>query len=425
MTCPTRRSITVVGVGADGCAGLTAHAQNAVMTAQFLVGSNEQHALFPQFQGQRLSLKRPITANLAELHKQSLEHNICILASGDPLFFGIGSLLLRHFPQTDVAFIPQPSSVQWACARLGIPWADATLLSAHGRNLQGLAAQLRQSTRAAILTDPGAHSGPRIAAHLLAHGVTCFKAHLCEHLGSPDERIRALTLQELAETTDVADIHLLVLERSDSPLPPSLPSLPEAAFEHATPLRGLITKREVRVLTLAALRLRPTGVFWDVGAASGSVAIEAALLCPKSQVFAVERHSERAAQCHTNIRALGADNVHVVQGAAPHACVDLPAPDAVFVGGSNGNLAAICKQAFEALRPTGRLVVNTITLENTVEAQRVLSDLAGPPEATLVQLARAQAVGTLQRWSALNPVHIFAVTKPSHPLQHGADHAHL
>jgi precorrin-6Y C5,15-methyltransferase (decarboxylating) len=410
----TRPAVTVIGIGDDGCKGLSARALEAVMTAQWLVGGERQLAFFPEFRGERIVLQSGISEALDRIAAIADEHNVCVVASGDPLFFGVGSLVVKKIGAAHVAVIPQPSCVQWAFARAGLKWDDAAFLSLHGRPRTGLVSRLRRLAKVALLTDAD-NNPPALARHLLEHGQTGFCAWVCENLCGPDERVRSFTLPALAALADddVAALNVLLLVREDPQWrrPPVLPFLPEDAYARRIPKKGLITKREVRLLSLAALGLRPDSVVWDVGAASGSIAIEAAMLAPEGRVYAIEVDPESVEICRDNVKSLGVDNVEVIAGRAPDALADLEAPDAIFVGGSKGSMEEIIDVAWERLRPGGRLVVNAITLENVNEAYQALRKRDLVPEVTLVQIARAEPLARYLRFEALNPIQIFAVTK--------------
>ncbi len=408
-----RRAVTLVGIGDDGCAGLTSRAMNAITKAQVLAGGERQLAFFPDFQGQRVVFKDSLGAAIERIAALAEEHNVCILASGDPLFFGIGGLIIKKLGAEHVEVIPQPSSMQLAFARAGLKWDDAAFLSLHGRPLFGLATRLKRLSKAGIFTDPD-NSPQAIATHLIAHGETGWQTWLCEDLGGPEERVRAFSMAELAEITDTAPLNVLVLVRTDPRRrpPPAIPFLHEDAFAKRMPKKGLITKREVRLLSLAALHLRPDAVLWDIGAGSGSVAIEAALLAPEGRIYAIELDPEGVAICEENLRTHGVDNVRVVAGRAPEALADLEAPDAVFVGGSKGSMELIIEAALDRLHPGGRLVVNAITLENAGEAYQAMRRRGLAPEVTLLQVSRAEPLAHYLRYEALNPIQIFAVTKP-------------
>ncbi|MFL5274404.1 MAG: precorrin-6y C5,15-methyltransferase (decarboxylating) subunit CbiE [Anaeromyxobacteraceae bacterium] len=409
-----RRAVAIVGVGADGCAGLSARAVNAVATADVLAGGARHLAFFPQFAGERIVLGKDLAAEVERIAAAADERAVCVLASGDPLFFGIGARLVERVGAEHVDVVPHPSAVQWAFARAGIAWDDAALLSVHGRSLAGVAARVRRSRKAAVLT--GGPSGPAaLARHLAEHGERGLAAWLCEDLGGARERVRRFaSLEELAAAGEAAPLNVVLLVRDDPGWrpPPALPHLAEEALEMRRPKAGLVTKREVRAVALATLALRPDAVVWDVGAGSGSVAIEAASLALDGRVYAIERDPTSAAHCRANARAHGMDHVVVVEGAAPAALEGLEAPDAVFVGGSGGALAAIAATALARLRPGGRLVVAAVTFETLEAARRALSEGGAEPEVTLLSVSRGTAIGALQRLDPLTPVFLVAATRP-------------
>jgi precorrin-6Y C5,15-methyltransferase (decarboxylating) len=313
-------------------------------------------------------------------------------------------------PVEDLEFIPHPSSVQWAFARAGVAWEDAAFVSLHGRGREGLAARVRRRRKVALLTDR-VNEPPALARHLLEHGARNLRAVLCEDLGGAGERVRRCALEELAALEDVRALNVLLLLRPEgwSP-PPTIPCLPDDAFERR---RGLVTKREVRLLALGALGLREDSVVWDVGAGSGSVAVEAALVACEGRVCAVESDPEAVERCRRNARAHGADNLRVVAGRAPEALGGLEAPDAVFVGGSGGRLTEILALADARLRPGGRLVVSAVTLETLEEARRALGELGLAAEITLASLARSAPLAGRTRLVPVSPVHLVTAAKPS------------
>jgi precorrin-6Y C5,15-methyltransferase (decarboxylating) len=330
------------------------------------------------------------------------------------MFFGIGSLVVAKCGGEHVEVIPQPSSAQWAFARAGIAAEDAAVISLHARPREGFLTRLSRLSKVAVFTD-AENSPARLAAYLLEHDETGFDAWVCENLAGPGERVRRLTLDELAATTDVGALNVLLLVRRDATWrrPPAITFLHEDAFAKRMPKKGLITKREVRLLSLAALGIRPDSVVWDVGAGSGSVAIEAALLAYEGRVFAIEVDPEGVEICRENMRAHAVDNVRVIAGRAPEALADLDAPDAVFIGGSKGSMEEIIAVALERLKPGGRLVANAITLENAAEAYQAFRRRELVPEVTLLQVSRAEPLARYMRYEALNPIQIFAVEKPS------------
>lgn len=408
------RAITVVGIGDDGCGGLSSRAASAIASAQVLAGGERHVAFFPQFRGTRVVFKDGLAQALDRIAEAADEHNVCILASGDPMFFGVGALVIKRLGAEHVEVIPHPSSMQWAFARAGIKWDDAALISLHGRSREGFLTRLRQSDKVGVLTDPE-NSPARLAALMLEHGETGWKAWVCENLAGPDERVRTFSVQELASCADIGPLNVLILVRTDPSwkAPTAIPFLHEDEFAKRMPKKGLITKREVRLLSLASMRIRPDSVVWDIGAGSGSISIEAAMLAPLGRVYAVEVDPEGVEICYENLRTHAIDNVRVIAGRAPEALSDLETPDAVFVGGSKGSMDEIVDVALERLRPGGRLVVNAITLENSGEVYGALRRRGIVPEVTLLQVSRAEPLARYLRFEALNPIQIFAAEKPA------------
>jgi precorrin-6B C5,15-methyltransferase / cobalt-precorrin-6B C5,C15-methyltransferase len=409
-----RKAVTVIGIGDDGCKGLCSRALDAVAQAGWLVGGERQLAFFPEFGGERLVLQGGLGAALERVATIAEEHQVCVVASGDPLFFGIGALIVRRIGAEHVEFVPQPSSVQWAFARARVAWDDAEIISLHGRPGAGFLTRLAHCKKAAVLTDPE-NSPQRLAARLLEHGQTGFRAIVCENLCGPGERVREFEIAELGACPDISPLNVLILLRTDPAWrpPPAIPFMHEDEFAKRMPKKGLITKREVRLLSLAQLGLRPDSVVWDVGAGSGSVSIEAALLCPRGRVYAIEVDPEGVEICRENARTHAVDNVQVIAGRAPEALSELEAPDAVFVGGSKGSMDSIIEAAFERLKPGGRLVVNAITLENVSETYQTMRRLGVVPDVTLIQISRGEPLARYLRYEALNPIQMFALQKPA------------
>lgn len=410
------KAIHVVGIGEDGCMGLSSRAYNCIRDCQILVGGQRQLDFFQDFPGRTVVLQSKIKETLLSLYEDSGEHSIVILASGDPLFFGVGSLALEIFGHEFCAFIPQPSSIQLAFAAAGVPWSDARIVSVHGRSIEGLCQKLRLMRKVALLTDRD-NSPQRIAMHLMEYGDCEWRATVCENLGGVDQRIREFNLESLAELSDISSLNVLILQRTAAwQLPSQLSFAPEEEFARRMPKLGLITKREVRVLSLASLQLASNSVVWDIGAGSGSVAIEASRIASEGRVYAIECEAESQNFCAENIKRLGADNVRLICGEAPAALEGIEDPDAVFIGGSRGQLDALIKLVWQRLKPSGRLVVNAVTLENLSQTAQSLAALAVPYDLTLVQISRTVPLaGKYHRYEALNPIHIFAVKKEQAP----------
>lgn len=399
------RPVTVVGIGDDGPSGLGAEARTAVEQAELLLGGRRHLAWFTGHPAQTL----PITDNLRDVVAAIERHRhrrVVVLASGDPLFFGIGAYLSKKLGPNHLKILPHVSSVQLAFARVGVGWHDVTILSAHGRPLASVLRPALDAWKVAILTDDD-NTPDVVAAALRAAGMEDCRAVVGEHLGGPAERVVETTLYQLPAQTFAA-LNVLLLLRDHPRRPPLTLGLPDEEFAH---VRGQITKAEVRAVSLAKLQLRRGDTIWDIGAASGSISIEASLLCG-GRAYAIERAPEQIVVLQRNVETWHAGAVHVVAGEAPVALAGLPTPDAVFVGGSGGHLREVLEAVQAQLRPGGRLVINLTTLEHLALARAwvATADLVDA-ELVQVQVARAVPIADDTRLAALNPVWILAATR--------------
>ena len=319
--------------------------------------------LVGEFRGEVLAIT-PLSQALERMAERLATSDVAVLASGDPLFFGIGRTLLQRFGPARVVVHPALSAMQLAFARLKEPWDDAAFLSLHGRPGCDLLPHLLQRPKLFLFTDQ--HHRPEEIASDLAQGLADLeigeercRVMVAEALGTPDERITQGTPSEIA-AFDFGPLNVMIirLATSPGPVPAFRLGLSEAEIAHS---RGLITKDEVRAAILHGLRLPEEGVLWDIGAGSGSISIEAARLCPGLSVWSVERHPEQLAHINKNRKAYQLANLRLVDGQAPAALGDLPAPDRVFIGGSGGELAAIVALVCERLKPHGILMASAVT----------------------------------------------------------------
>ncbi|MBV1705284.1 MAG: precorrin-6y C5,15-methyltransferase (decarboxylating) subunit CbiE [Hyphomicrobiales bacterium] len=385
--------MSIVGIGEDGRAGLSPAAARALDQARIVWGGRRHLALAAPFPGEARAWPSPPEAAFAGIAAARGEP-VCVLASGDPFHYGIGAQLARAFAQTEIAAYPAPSSFSLAAARLGWPLQDCALVSVHGRPLERLLRHLQPGARVLALSD-GAESPARIAALLAARGLGASRLHVCERLGGSAERLRTFGADE-TPPADVDPLNLVAIEVATGPraATPSLaPGLPDDLFEND----GQITRADVRALTLAALAPRRGEILWDVGAGSGSVAIEWTLRDPAMRAVAIERDPARAARIARNARALGAPDLRVIEGDAPAAFAGLPAPDAIFVGGGAGGEGMI-ETAIAALKPGGRLVVNAVTLETQALLASLHAERGGG--LTRIDLAEAAPVGRFRGFRA-------------------------
>jgi precorrin-6Y C5,15-methyltransferase (decarboxylating) len=390
--------VWIVGITDLGADSLSLQARRLVDQAQLLCGGERHLAFFPDHPAERLVVR----ANIDELVKRLATEQCMtvVLASGDPGCFGIGPLLAERLGAERVEIVPSASSPQLAFARLGIASQDATILSAHGRPLDTILPAALFAEKVAILTD--ARNTPAIIAQALldAGDDARTHAHVFEHLDSRSERHVVGSLQDLVEQ-NFAPLNILVLLR-DRPRPWPL-GLPDEAFVHRG---GMITKAEVRAVSVARLRLHERATGWDVGAGCGSVAVEASGLACRGRIYAVERDPAQLEYLRENRRRFGAGNVQVIAGQAPEALRDLPAPDAVFVGGSGGHLRAILDTAMDRLQSGGRIVANFASIEHLTEALTVARGRGWASEVTQLVVSRGAEIAGATRFVALNPVFV-------------------
>lgn len=391
--------MVVVGIGDNGPDSLGREALRAIEGAQVLMGGDRHLGFFSAHPAEKL----PIRDNLKEVvaRIQSEQRRVVVLASGDPLFHGIAGYLSNKIGRERLEILPNISSMQLAFARIKESWQDAVLVSCHAKPIEDALDLVRDAKKVGMFTDDE-NTPSRVAKELLKAGICSFRAFVCENLGGEGERVVEADLADLPGMT-FAPLNVLILtrraeagtlQRKDWTF-----GIPEEAFFQRQPLKGLITKTEVRVISLSKMRIRPGQVVWDIGAGSGSVSIEAALLGAK--VWAIEKNKEDCDVIRKNVEKFGTKDVAVVHGLAPAALADLPEPDAVFVGGSGGEMAEIVRLCQERLKTGGRLVINVATLENLVN----LGDV------TLVQVSRSRPILDLTRFEAQNPVFVISWEK--------------
>ncbi len=358
----------------------------------------------------------PLDAALAWLtHRHQQGQHCVVLASGDPLWFGLGRVLLQRFPPEDLSFSPAATSMQQLFARLKRPWQDATWVSLHGRATDPLAAKLRRHPNAlVVLTDPDQGGLAEVAAILRSTQLmNCYDLWVAERLGHPTERLRQVHPDALP--TDVDPLNLVLLLRRPTPRVAPLPwfGLDDGIWHQYGDHPGLMTKREVRVLLLAELNLPRCGVMWDLGAGVGSVGLEAMRLRPQLELHAVERRVGAIPLIQHNALTAGCDprQLHVHGASALAVLHKLPDPDRVLIGGG-GDRQTLLKQAAERLKPGGRIVLPLATLEAFASVQRQLRDDGLEVHSLQAQISRGCPVGGQTRLQPLNPVFIVSGRSP-------------
>ncbi|MFE0187180.1 precorrin-6Y C5,15-methyltransferase (decarboxylating) subunit CbiT [Streptomyces sp. NPDC058989] len=427
--------LCVVGIGADGWDGLPAASQEALRTAEVLIGGARQLALLPaHVPGERVPWPSPLRPAVPGLLAAHAGRRVCVLASGDPMFYGIGRTLTevlaeqeaREAPEEQetggavapdghrppatrprLRVLPHPSAVSHACARLGWPVEDTEVVTLVGRPTDNLARALYDGHRLLVLS-AGAGTPAEVAALLRARGFGPTRMRVLEQLGGERERmVRGVAADWDAPPTDPLNVIALDCVRAPgTPALATVPGLPDTAYEHD----GQLTKRHVRAATLAALAPAPGELLWDIGGGSGSIAIEWLRAHRGCRAVSVERDPVRAERIGRNAGALGVPALRVVHGAAPAALAGLPTPDAVFVGGglTAPGLLAAC---WEALPPGGRIVANTVTLES----EALLTEWYRRHGGDLIRLAVSHAVpvGGFTGWRQAMPVTQWAAVKPA------------
>ncbi|MBW2477208.1 MAG: precorrin-6y C5,15-methyltransferase (decarboxylating) subunit CbiE [Deltaproteobacteria bacterium] len=401
------KTIHVIGAGVEGQEGFSGRALEIIDQAALMFGAERLLSLFPDFSGRRVE----ISDNLADMLRQIEQGQgpIVVLASGDPLFFGIGRYLLRNLPKETLEFVPNISSVQYAFAKIREPWDDAIFVSTEGRGLKGSVDQVVAHDKIAILTDE-TNTPKAIARELIKRGRDGYTAYLCENLGSADETITHCDLDQLL-SMQAAALNVLILikeyEAGGEGIGPGL-GIPDEEF--AT-IKKLITREEVRAVSLAKLRLRHDMVLWDIGAGSGSVSIEADHLLPNGKVFAIERNPQCLSYLKQNLKQFNSRNVTVVDEQAPACLEELPDPDRVFIGGSGGHLWAILDASDGRLPTGGRIVLNAATLDTLTAATEFFENAGYELEVTTVNVSRTRPLTDYKMFEAFNPVFVMVAVK--------------
>ncbi|WP_369373477.1 precorrin-6y C5,15-methyltransferase (decarboxylating) subunit CbiE [Streptomyces sp. cg36] len=404
-------AVTVVGIGADGWEGLPAASRDALRDADVLVAGPRQLGLLPEeCAGERVAWPSPLRPAVPGLLAAHAGRRVAVLASGDPMFYGIGRALAEEGAALRV--LPHPSSVSYAAARLGWPLEDVEVVTLVGRPVPRLAAALHEGRRLLVLS-ADATTPAEIAALLRDRGFGPSRMRVLEQLGGPAERTTAATVADDWRHAPGDPLNVVAVECRRAPDALRLgavPGLPDDAYEHD----GQLTKRHVRAATLGALAPAPGELLWDIGGGSGSIAIEWLRTHPSCRALTVERDPVRAERITRNADRLGVPALRVVTGAAPAALERLPRPDAVFVGGGL-TAPGLLDACWQALAPGGRLVANTVTLES----EALLADAHRRHGGELVRLAVAHAVpvGGFTGWRQAMPVTQWAARKPAtaHP----------
>ncbi len=399
------RWLGLVGIGEDGIDGLVPAARELIAQAKFVVGGKRHLALAGPLTAETMTWPSPIenALDVIEAHRAGL---VCVLASGDPFFFGVGAMLMRRFAGEEMTSIPAPSAFALAASRLGWSQQDCALLTLHGRPLEAIIPHLQADARILALSWDDA-TPAKLAALMTARGMGRSRLTICEAMGGPRERIRTteardFTLDKVAALNTIA---LEVVAERDARVLPRGAGLPDEWFEHD----GQITKREIRAMTLSFLAPRRGELLWDVGSGSGSIAIEWMLADSTNKAVAIEVRHDRAERIARNALSFGVPGLLVVASEAPHVFADLATPDAIFIGGG-ASTPGMIERACDAVGLRGRLVVNAVTLETQAACVDWRARWGG--ELTQIAIAHAEPVGRYSGWRAAMPIVQWRFVKP-------------
>lgn len=392
-------NVTLIGMGSGQPENLTLQGLAALRQADLILGARRLLAVLPAgCTENRAAAYRP--DEVAELLQTSGAENAVLVYSGDTGFYSGASAMMEKLEALGVRarVLPGLSSIQLLAAALGRSWQGWNLVSAHGRTCDPVA-ECMQGRPTFFLTG-GSEDPATLCAQLAAEGFGDVQAVVGQCLGTPEEKIFRGSVKELAAGR-FNSLSVLLVEAAEV-LPCRAPGLPDEAFE-----RGDVpmTKQEVRAAVLAKLAVRPEDILWDVGAGTGSVSVELALAAPRGRVYAVECRPEGCALIKANREKFRTRNLVLVEGLAPAALSDLPAPDAVFIGGSKGSLAAIVDAALDK-NPDVRICVSAIALESLSAAVAALTAKGRTVQVSQIAVSRARAVGGLHLMMAQNPIYL-------------------
>jgi len=407
----------ILGIGSDGLSGLTARAREILTAADLILGSEHALELVPEVKAERFRIGSDLQETIRVLENNFGHKRMVVVASGDPLFYGVARYLCDRVGKDHFEVLPHVSSMQLAFARIKESWEEAYLTNLATHPLETVLDRIRVAETVGLFTSEH-EDPPRIARELLARGLDYFRAYICENLGGPDERVTQGELADIKEM-EFSPLNVLILKRKPGrPDQPQRPTHlrtfgnPDDVFAQSRPKSGLITQAEVRAIALSQLNIQPGSIVWDVGAGSGSVAIEAANLAQPGAVFAIEQDAADYHLILANAEAFGVRNLTAVHGIAPAVFSELPTPDAIFVGGTGHEVARLLEAAYAALRAGGRLVANVATLENLSSTYGVLKSLTASVQVLLANVARGTEQLETLRFEAVNPTFLLLVSKP-------------
>ncbi len=400
-----QKTIYLIGAGIAGSEGFSDKALELISVADVLVGRQRHLDRFPDFRGEKILL-----GEYPELLSflQSTDRQVVVFSSGDPNFFGVGRFLLRNLPKERLEIIANVTSMQYAFARIKEPWDDAIFLSIQGRGMGRSIDKIIASEKACILTDK-INSPAAIARELIDRGAEGYDAWVCEDLGLPSEKFTHTNVKGLL-TLGYSDLNILILVRTWEAKLVQYPIIGIDDDEFAS-FKKLFTRQEVRAVALGKLKLQNDQVFWDIGAGSGSVAIEASNLIPNGKLFAIEKNGQYVTFLKQNLDKFCARNVKLVEAFAPEGLDDLPDPDRVFIGGAGGNLEDIIEQVDRRLKADGIIVINAVTLDTLTKSTEALEYHGYQVEVVCINVSRTRPLTEYKLFDAHTPVYLVTAWK--------------
>ncbi|GLQ06170.1 precorrin-6y C5,15-methyltransferase (decarboxylating) subunit CbiE [Sneathiella chinensis] len=398
--------LSIIGVGDDGLSNLSADAWAAIEGADLIIGGDRHLAMLP---AETTTPTQSWPSPLMKLVENVLARrgdNICILATGDPMNYGIGVTFAKRLAASEMRVLPALSAFSLAAARMGWDLSRTVTLTLHGRPLELILPHLVPGARILALSDNG-QTPANVAALLTETGFGPSSLTVLEHMGGTREARQEGTAKDwpASNSEDLNTLAIQVAADPGTPVYPTTPGLPDDAFFHD----GQITKQEVRAVTAAALSPLPGERLWDIGAGSGSVGIEWMRCSPLNQAIAVETREDRVRMIERNRLKLGVPGLQIIQGMAPDCLADLPSPDAVFIGGGI-NTPSLFEACWQALQPGGRLIINTVTTEGEARILALHQSFGG--SLTRLNIARSQKIGRFTSWKPFREVTQLRLVKP-------------
>jgi len=411
--------IYVIGIGIEGAEGLWEKALKIIRGSGLIAGGRrhiEGLSKVEGVEGKRFYITSDLPALEASIRgfiRENRRSTVAVLSTGDPLLYGIGNYIIRKFGKVRVRVVPGVSIIHEAFARIKESSAGLKVLSLHGRkaDFTALAQVISANQSVALFTD--SHNTPdSVACGLLAAGLGGVKVYVCEAIGYKDERVRSGGLKTIAKERFTHPLSVMIFSSKPAPLVSEneniVIGLDDKLFRHSA---NMITKSEIRAISISKLAPPPRGVIWDIGSCTGSVAIETARLSPGALVYAVEKNKKRVLDIKENISRFNVKNVRIISGAAPACMKGLSAPDAVFIGGGGAGIVKILAYVLKRIRPGGAIVVNAVTMETATRALEFFKKERLKREFIQLNLARGKEVAGLNILSACNPVFILKAVK--------------